>query len=314
MSLGVLNLEWLNHNSQRRYPLADDASGLDITSTFELPNDFIVGIDIPVNAGVSIDPGKFFVRNVGVFANGYSVVIGYNASTGPVNVASAMIPAEGHTLNQAYTLGGLSPYDDTVGKIVIGEMKNIAEQPPGYYTLSFAEGRLDPDAVRPQLRGVSSVVVVNGSSRSSAIHGDIEFVAGENMRLTSIAVSGQNPQVRFDAIAGEGLSDPCQCSDAISGPIYRINGVAPNADGDFFMPPGVCIEIAEVTNGLKFNNPCSQPCLGCDSLEQLTRELERLGSEKQAVIDFKSQLASSINSTQIILGSRLRDEGCVTCD
>lgn len=312
--LSVLNIEFANLNSQRSYPLADDATGIDVTGTFRLPKDFVVGLDLPVHVGMVTSPDKFFIRNIGVFANGFAIVVGYNSDAGPVNVASAMIPVEGHELNQVYSLGGLTPFDDTVGKIVIGSLQNITEQPPGYYNLAFSEGRLDPDAVRPSLRGVSGLIVVNGSQKSDVIYGDVLFTAGENMRLTAIAVSGQNPQVRFDAISGEGLTDPCQCSDELANPIYSINGVRPNADGEFFLPPGTCIELTEVTNGLKISNPCSQPCLGCTSLEELTRQLETMGTENQSVKNLAQSMQSVINSTNIILGSRLRDEGCVTCD
>lgn len=312
--LGVLNIEWANLNSARSYPLSDDASGIDVTGTFKLPKDFLVGLDVPVHVGLVTSPDKFFIRNVGVFANGYAIIVGYNSDTGPVNVASAMIPAEGHTLNQVYSLGGLAPFDDTVGKVVIGTLQNISQQPPGYYTLTFAEGRLDPDAIRPTLRGVSGLIVVNGAQRSDVIYGDVLFAAGENMRLTAIAVSGQNPQVRFDAISGEGLADPCQCSDELSDPIYSINGIRPNADGEFFLTAGTCIELAEVANGLKINNPCSAPCLSCTSLEELTRQLETMGTENQSVKNLAQSMQSIVTSTNIILGSRLRDEGCVSCD
>ena len=37
MPLSQWNLEWLDHNSQRNYPLAEDATGFDETSSFQLP-------------------------------------------------------------------------------------------------------------------------------------------------------------------------------------------------------------------------------------------------------------------------------------
>jgi hypothetical protein len=308
------NIEWLNHNSMRSYPLADDATGIDVTGTFQLPKDFLVALDIPVSEAVVNSPDRFFLRNLGVYANGFSLVIGYESDSGAVNVASAQIPLDGHELNQVYSLGGLGDFSDTVGKVTIGSLQNIVEQPPGFYTFTFEQGKLDPDTIRPTLRGVSALVTVNGAQRSDPIVGDALLAAGENMRLTAISVSGQTPQIRFDAIAGEGLSDACQCTDDLANPVYTINGIPPNADGEFFLPPGICISLTEVTNGLKINNPCSQPCLSCTSLEELTRQLERMGSEQQSVKDFANQLQSSISSTLVILGSRLRDDGCITCE
>ena len=55
MPIGIWNLEWLNHNSQRSYPLAEDATKTDITGTFTLPDDFILGLYFPIHAGLDVD-------------------------------------------------------------------------------------------------------------------------------------------------------------------------------------------------------------------------------------------------------------------
>lgn len=312
--LGNWNVEWLNLNSQRCYPLADDADGVDQTGVFVLPKDFLVAMDIPVHAGMVTEPGKFFLRTLAVFATGFSLTIGYDAVTGPINVATALIPVNGHTPNSAYALGGVSPFDDTVGKVTIGNLDSILQQPPGFYTFNVLSSRLDPDVIRPLLRGVSSLTVVNGSQRSQPIYGDIELVAGANFRIIPTLVAGQNPQIRLDAIAGEGLLDDCLCDPTPNQPIYTINRIRPTADGDFFLQGGTCVEVAPLTNGLRLNNPCSQPCLGCPDLEALTAQLESLKAQSAAVADFVRRtdtLATALSTT--VLGARLRDDGCDTC-
>ena len=136
------NVQWSEHNSQRRYPLADDSTGQDVSGGFEIPNDFLIGCDIPVHAGMGVDPARFFVYTISAYSTGYAVVIGYQPADGdPVPVASAMVPSVSHTTNTSYALGGIGDFDDTVGKVVIGRLDNIDNQPPGVWTFSEQPSR-----------------------------------------------------------------------------------------------------------------------------------------------------------------------------
>ena len=80
MPLSTWNLEWLNHNSQRNYPLADDASGYDSTGTFQIPDDFLVQLDIPIHSAMDMDPAKFFIRQIVAASTGYSIIVSYQRS------------------------------------------------------------------------------------------------------------------------------------------------------------------------------------------------------------------------------------------
>jgi hypothetical protein len=71
MPVGNWNLEWLNHNAQRAYPLADDATGPDETGAFKLPDNFLVELDLPVHAGLNVGPAGFFVLPSAAYAGGY---------------------------------------------------------------------------------------------------------------------------------------------------------------------------------------------------------------------------------------------------
>src|SRR3954469_14521824 len=82
MPLGLWNLNWLNLNSQRKYPLADDADAVSESGDFTVPDEFIVELDLAVHAGVDVQPSRFFVHYVGAYATGYSVVVGYQPAGG----------------------------------------------------------------------------------------------------------------------------------------------------------------------------------------------------------------------------------------
>lgn len=311
------NLEWLNHNGQRRYPLADDATGTDDSGSFTIPNDFVVELDLPVHAGLAVDPARFFVRHVGAFETGFSVVVGYQPASGdPVTVATALIARQTHTRNRAYALGGVEPYDDTAGKVVIGRLDTIDVQPAGFWTFEFEATRLDPDAVRPMIRGVSALVLVNGSSKSEPIRGHVELVSGTNVRLTPLLADGLNA-VRIDAVSGEGLVENCVCEgDAAPGePVRSINGVTPDENGNINLIAGECTQVDPAAGGVRLSDVCSYPCCGCPEVEAITRDLEKFGAQAAGAQAFIDQLrVAATTMDTIVLGSKLNDKSCITCE
>lgn len=317
MPIGPINLENLNLNATRRFPLADTADGIDTTGAFKLPNNFLVYLDLPVQAGMDVQPARFFIRHVGVYATGYSIIVAYQPVDGePVNVATALIPSQAHTQYQEYALGGMGIFSDTRGKLVVDRIEAIDEQPGGYWTFEFDHSRLDPFTVRPYIRGVSGLVLVNNGQRSRVLRGIVELEAGTNTQLVPIVSAGSN-KIRINFIQGEGTVEQCVCEGELqpSTPIRRINGIRPTPDGNFTIVPSTCIEITGLANGIRLANTCAKPCCACPELEQVTRDLERLNQEVESVIDFKSQLGASVETfSVIVLGSKLGDRGCVTCE
>lgn len=319
MPVGNWNLEWLNHNAQRRYPLADDADAVDESGSFKLPNTFLVGLDLPIHAGLNVSPAGFFVKSVSAYAGGYGLVIAYQPAdlSTPVTVATALIPRQNFTRNTVFAIGGVGDYADTVGKVVIGRMDEIDEQPPGFWEFTLDTARLDPDAVRPIIRGISSITCVNGDQRSVPLYGDIELVSGTNMQIVTIVQSGQDPIIRFNAISGEGTVDACVCEgdEAHTEPITNINGVAPTAGGNFTIVGSDCVQVVPIPNGVRVVDVCAQPCCGCAELERITQDLERLMSQAGAVEGFVDRLQVSVETMSLtVLGSKLGDRGCITCE
>lgn len=315
MPKGTWNLEWLNQNSQRAYPLAEHATKLDITGDLQLPDDFILELYFPVHAGLDVETDRFFVYVVAIFASGYNVALGYDNGTGtPDIVASVNIAKSTHTENAVYALPGVGDYVDSVGKIVIGRLESIDDAGAGRYLFDRTGGQLDPDAIRPMIRGVSSITLLNGGDRSDLIQGDIELVAGANIRLTPFTV-GTEQRIRIDAIEGEGLTDACLCEgddDAV--PIRTINGVPPTAGGNFTLIGNDCLQINPIQNGLRLEDVCSDPCCGCEELEAITRDLDRFGTAARTLDNIMNRLETQVQQmSTVVLGSRLSDRGCIEC-
>lgn len=316
MPLGVWNLQFLNHNSQRSYPLTNWGSGKDLTGTVTIPDNFIVALYFPVHAGLTVSPEKFFLRGLGIYPTGYSLVIGYdNGTAAPLVVANVNISRNEHEEYRTYALSGSGDFDDSVGKVAIGRLDDIDTLPPGYYTFAPAATTLETDAIRPMIRGISSLTVVNGSDRSPRIYGDVELVAGNNMRIVANLVEGFEPSIVFSAISGEGLNATCACEETTADNCIRfINGIPPLPDGNFRLVGNKCIDIQPITNGLQFSDVCSQPCCGCEELDALTRQIDRFADGAVTLNNLASNVSGEVTQmSQIVLGSRLADNGCIEC-
>lgn len=312
MPIAIRNLEWLNHNSQRAYPLAADTTRKDVTGTFKLPDNFIVGLVLPVHWGISVDASKFFIRKLSIYTTGYSITVGYASDSGDIDVATAVFSKSAHTDNQTYSLGGMGDFADSRGFITIGYLDQIEKQPAGYFTFTYQATKLEVDTIKPHIRGVMSMQVQNGSQLSKEITGKVRLVAGKNARLTLVETPGEDPRIVIDAIEGSGLTDTCICTDTAT-PIKTINGIAPDANSNFQFVGNDCLQVVAGNHLLEFQDTCSQPCCGCKELEAVTSALEAFGEKATTLENFLVNLEVRVSQMDmIVLGSKLGDRGCST--
>lgn len=318
MPIGAWNVEWLSANSQRRYPLADTAECVSVTGDFKLPDDFLVEVDLAVHAGNDVSPGQFFIMRIDAYTTGYAITIGYKPGGSAVAVASTLVPASlfaDGSRNHVFALTGINDFADTTGKIVIGSLDGISQQPSGSWSFDFAKTQLDPDAIRPIIRGVSSITLVSGSQRSEQIYGDIDLVAGANAQFVVSYPIGQNPQIRLNFIRGEGTIKSCDCynSGVLASPVRTINSVHASASNEFTLIASGCLSLVPITNGLKLVDTCAKPCCGATELEAITSDLIRLENQASVVSNYVSQLKVSVTTMDmVVLGSKLSDRGCGT--
>lgn len=316
MPLGNWNLQWLNHNSQRSYPLTDWATKEDAAGVIRIPNSLILALYFPVHAGMAVEPQKFYVQELGVYPTGFNIAIGYDDGTSsPPMVASVNIAKSTHTENRSYALAGSGDFDDSVGKIVIGALDEAGDLPPGQYQFNYEGGALETDCIRPMIRGLTSITVVRGAERSPRLQGDVEFIAGTNMRITVDDADSGAPQIIFSAIEGEGLTEECVCEEEAVGPCIRtINGITPLADGNFRLIGDNCLTVEPIQNGVQIIDQCSEPCCGCEELQALITQINRFADGVVTLQNFANTLGTEVTQFhQIVLGSRLGDQGCIEC-
>lgn len=311
MPVGNWNLQWLNHNSQRSYPLTDWATKTDTRGVIRLPDGFIVALYMPISATNDVDAGRFFLKNLLISPTGFNIIIGYAPVTGDaVDVAGANIARASFAPNRSYALGGIDAFDDTIGHIVIGSLDEIDKLPPGFYTFALNGGALEPDVIRPAIRGVSRLRVQNNAQISDFIYGDVTLVAGSNIRI-SVAYTEEDTKIIFDAIDGANLNADCVCPVPETGECIRcINGVCSD-NGTFTLISNTCVDITPGTNSLTLTDTCAQPCCGCSELDELNLQLDLFASGVTTLQNFVSRLGAEVSQMSLtVLGSKLNDSGC----
>ncbi len=316
MPLSQWNLDFLNHNAQRSYPLTAESTKQDVTMSFEIPTDFLVGLDLSVSPAMDMETGRFFIRQLGLFASGIQLIIAYDTGFSLVDVATGLIPTTTTIRNKVFALNGIGVYTDISGKVIIGRVDTIQEQPSGLFTFALEDTRIEPQAIRPMIKGISAIRVSSGvGGVSQNLYGDIELVAGTNIQI-STAIIGSETKIIISALAGEGTIEQCICEgEAAAIPcIKTINGIGPTTSGNFNFIGDDCLHFTPAANGLKVTDSCCAPCCGCAELEIITRDLERFATQRNALELFVNQLAAETATFDtIVLGARLGDRRCLTC-
>lgn len=311
MPIGNWNLQWLNHNSQRSYPLTVWATKTDTDDAIRLPDSFIVAMYLPISATNDVDVNRFFIKNILISPIGFNITVGYlNSLNEGVDVAAANIARATFTPNRSYALGGLDAFNDTVGHVVLGALDEIDKLPPGLYTFALKDTALEPDVIRPAIRGVSRLRVSNNLEESEYIYGDVTLVAGTNIRL-SVAYTAEDTKIIIDAIGGLNFNADCICPTPSAGECIRcINGVCSD-NGAFTLVPNECLEIVPGRNSLTLSDTCAQPCCGCAELDELRNDINRFSDGAATLQNFVSRLGAEVSQMSlVVLSSKLNDQSC----
>ena len=314
MPIGNWNLQWLNHNAQRAYPLTERATKTDNSGTITLPDSFIVGLYFPVHSGMSFTANNFYVKSLLISPTGFNITIGYSDGVSASDVASANIPRSSYVPNRAYAIGGIDEFSDSIGNVVLGQLDEIDLLPAGYYEFDKSGTELEPDVVRPMLRGVTRLLVNNNGELSAPIYGDVTLVAGANMRI-DVSTGETGTEITFNAISGANLDQNCDCDIPDTGAcIQCINGVC-SQDGNFTFAQDSCIEITPLANnaGLSFTDTCAKPCCGCNELDAITAQINRFGDGVTTLQNFVTRLGSEVTQMSlVVLGSKFAT-GSTSC-
>lgn len=303
------NLEWLNHNENRAYPLASDATREDQSGTFKLPNSFFVDMTLSVSPSVvNFQPSGFFIYQLGSLPSGFSVIVGYKPeTTAAQRVATFNVDRASFIPYSSYRLRGVDNFSDVEGYVTLGHLSEIDAQPPGLFTFDLAGGRLEVSAIHPQIRGVTGIRAVNNNNESDVMRGVVKLIAGRNCRLT---LDVPTSTVRIDFIDGAGTVAACDCDTdiTIGSPVYTINGVAPDSSGNFNLVGDECLTLTGLSGGIKLIDKCSQPCCSCPEYAAVKSALQLIDAKLRTVENFATRLDSAVSQfSGTILSTTIKD-------
>lgn len=275
----IYDLEWLNANSQRAYPLSELASKKDTTGSLQLRDDLIVDLSFAVPYSASIDLSLFHIHSISVFSLGLIITIGYNGAI----AGMASVTDVSGTKNVSYPIVGAGDFAGATGCIVIGSTAGSMKT-PGVYSFTVDAARLEPTTIKPEIRSVSSLLVQNGTDVSSPLVGVVTLEAGSNIVLATNSTDPLNPVVTISAqVLETSLLGRCPCEDQAAQAITSINGVAPDSNGNMTLDGNACIAITGSTPVITLTDKCSTPCCGCSELAVVTADLALLDKQAEAM-------------------------------
>lgn len=310
MPIGNWNLQWLNHNSQRSYPLTEWATKKDTSETIKIPDSFILALYFPVSAGTAVDTKNFFIRKLTISTTGFVIVLAYTDGTTTVDVAAATVAKSAHTTNQSYAVGGIGDFDDCIGQIVIGALDEISALPPGLYSFDYQDAAIETDAIRPMLRAVTRMRVYNNGEYSDYIYGDVTLVAGANIKIDVATAAAASTEITISAISDLNLNQECLCATQQVGECIRcINGVCTD-DGNFTFANDACVTIEGIPGGLTFSDTCASPCCGCSELDAITNQINRFGDGVASLQNFVTRLNAEVAQMSFVVLANKIGTGC----
>lgn len=285
------NLEWLNRNAQRAYPLRSDCTRTDATGILTIPDHLILDLVMVVPV---TDSATYHLRSL--MFSGQTLTMEL-ADSDSVTVGTVTINTTTHVTGSAYTILGQGDYSGSMGRVVFGRTDNLADWlAPGLYVFDAGATIFEARTVRPDLRALNSLrIVAADGSLSEPITGPIELIAGGNTRLTYIAPDGDTPaRIKVDAVDDPNYDEGCDCDDEVAPlpPIRTINNVGPDDQGNIGLVQGACTVITSEGNKVVFGDTCTKPCCGCTELEFITERLTQLDAAEKQLEAIVAQLSS----------------------
>jgi hypothetical protein len=277
---------------------------LDQTGQFTIPNDFLAGLYLSVPADIGFDPGSFRVSKV-IYARArcsvfISAVVGTTSIViGQFDVLEQLAVTQLAAYGYAFAL--FTPadgYGDIRGRLMVGGLDSLKLQPQGVYEFTQAAAGISVDCVRPMLRRVSAIEVVNASGQTFRLTGTVRLKAGDNANLTIKTEAGK-PVVVFDAVDGSQLNDQKQC-DVNSGTIIkRINGLPGNNQGEVTLIGSNCLTVQPQQMGLQLLNACSEPCASCKEAEALKSLVDPFVTQVPTLVSLANRIDMAVTQFQL---------------
>lgn len=303
----VENIEWLNQNLLRAYPLHEDADFTPLLSSgaraegVRLPTCLIsdFSFTLAFDDADGTVPSLTGVTHAG---DGFSVEI----SLGSTVLTARTAKASEHTVNKAYPLVGQGDNADCGGWIVFGDLERAAEElPEGVYRFEPGQVPFEVSTLRMAPRGVRSVTAVGryGLKTYAPLYGHVRIIAGSDMTVRNVAEDNAI-WLMADSKTGYERTKQCDCGSAAEGRVRTVNGMP--VEEVTIVGDGTCVSVDADTGGktVKIADTCSTPCCGCSELNfvesaiaTINRSIATLNGYAEALRTRVAELKSNENAT-----------------
>ncbi len=257
------NLDFLNANSLRNYPLKEGVSRISSDLAFTIPTDFAVDFQL----AASYDPSRrFYLSRLSNFDDTIIIEV---SDASDVLAGTFTIVAANHWQYKDYYFVPASAYTGANGLLTINSLASINKQPSGVFTFTLTTTEFETRTIIPSIKGINRITFANTTGDAYTLTGDVVIEARTNLRFK---VGDEPNKIILDAGNGLGLNticeDPLRC-------IKTINGIPPDNDGNFTLDFSDCATLTPIpaNTGLLLEDICCKPCVGCNDIEELTNRL-----------------------------------------
>lgn len=328
--------EWLDGNMHRSYPIAASCSCVS-NSGVMLPSTFLADIDISVPAAANGADDRFFISAILRHGDSVTVEISYQGANGPILCARSNpvslslrntdpidgddtqnppVPARRIELNAVSVSDNDYKWLESLsGSLIVGSC--IDMQHLGNLTFPFSvDGQEASSIISVRVHrvpaGIASVTAVDSSGVSTVIRDNFVLQAGDGVDF-DVYRDQQTGSMVLEVFRTQPTSGGMQYSSAadivnavfsqIGQPITRINGIAPDSDGNFTLQGDDCTSVEANGNGVFVRNPCAKPCCGDDTPEDVQAAIATLESGMARLQEYYESLGNMVNGLQARLSS-----------
>ena len=283
-----MNLDWLNLNSLRNYPIKDDLGRVSVDGLFVIPNTLIV--DMALCSSQLGNTPNLFISGITCSSNSITVEISASGS-GVFGTFQTSLPLSSYNTDVALTPG--SNFPSATGIITFGSSDDLEGLPYGDFEFTIDQTALLMRVFSPNSPGLSWISFSDTKGNNSVYTGYVKLVGNSNIQFRN-----NSGIIYIDAGEGLGLNKTCASTPQ---PIFTINGVSPDDSGNFTLIADTCVQIEEAQAGVLISNPCGDPCLGCSAITTLTTQVNELESSILGIKNFSNNLQNVITQVTNLL-------------
>ncbi len=298
----VENIEWLNQNLLRAYPVREDAdvtpllSGSVKAAGLRLPTCLVTDFSFTLAFDAVADGTVPSLTGVAHAADGFS----FEISLGDVVLATLSASISGHEINKAYRLVGSGDNADCGGWIVLGDLERAAKElPEGVYSFTAGQVPFEVSTLRMAPRGVRSVTAVGkyGLRTYAPLYGNVKIIAGSDMTVRNDAPRNA---IWLQAESGTGYerTAPCKCGSAAVQNVRSINGMS--VANVQIVGDGTCVTVDTdtTTKAITVSDACSTPCCGCSELNFVESAVATVSKSIDTLTSYAEALRARVEELQ----------------